>query len=130
MRIKYLLVLSSMVLFLQGLVLLVRPAQIIEVLQMPPGSSLMTQLFGLVLWAFALVNWLARNNNERRVQAIVTGNFIYYLMGTCLLVFNLLNGETTPFIMISIVLFFLMATLFVFAFLSYIIWNHLLEQLP
>ena len=130
MRIKYVLVLSSIVLFLQGLVLLVRPAQIIESLQIPPGSSLMTQLFGLALWAFALVNWLARNNNERRVQAIVTGNFIYYLLGTFLLVFNLLNGETTPFIIISIGLFFLMATLFVFAFLSYVIWNHLLEQLP
>ena len=130
MRTKHVLILSTIVLLGQGLVLLISPVRVFSLLGIQSSNGLLMQLFGLALLAFALVNWLNRNQEESRLQSMVVGNFLYYTFGFIVLLTKGLQGISNPFIWISLVLFFVMAVLFSYLFACLLIWNHLHRQLP
>ena len=129
MRTKHVLLLSSAVLLGQGLVLLFAPTETSILLGMQSFNSLMSQLFGLILIAFASVNLLVRTNSESRLIPLVIGNFFYYTFGFGIIFINFVGGASSLFIFMSLGIFFLMTLFFGYLLGCFVIWNHLLNQL-
>src|SRR4051794_197270 len=99
MSTKLLMVVSSLLLGLAGIVAVFAPQELLAALQVPvtPPLLVVIQLMGALSFAFALINWTAKDSVIGGIYArpISLGNFAHFTVGALVLArYQLSNGAT------------------------------------
>jgi len=118
MRTKHILIISAVVLFSLGLEIFIMPER-----------TLLTQLFGIILIAFALLNWFVRNVEEHRLRPIIVANLLFYLFGFVVLLVNYLTGSQVDVVWLTSGLFLVMTLAFWYAYCCLEVWEYLTGKL-
>jgi hypothetical protein len=99
MNTKLLMIVSSILLGLAGVVTLIAPQELLAALQVPvtPPLSVVIQLMGAFYFAFALTNWIAKDSVIGGIYAkpISLGNFAHFTVGALVLAKYQLSEEAT-----------------------------------
>jgi hypothetical protein len=95
MKLKYLLIINTVVCFVYGLPLLLLPATMMSLhgLAEDPATKLMGQFFGVELVAIGLLTWLARNvTDSKALGAIIPALLISDVIGVVITVLGTVSG--------------------------------------
>jgi len=108
MNAKYLMVTSSVLLGLPGLLALFVPEELLKILSLPFTKPLpvLIQLLGAMYLSFALMNWTAKDNIIGGVylRLISIANFSHFMIGALTLLNNQFsNGANLYLLSVSIV---------------------------
>ena len=125
MREKHVLIISSVFLFVLGVVLLIVPEEIFSLLNIKANSALFARLLGAVFIGFALLNWFTRNLAEHKLKPIILANLAFYLLGFVVMLVNYLVGAGTENTWLASGLFLLMAIAFGYAYCCLQVWDYL-----
>lgn len=109
---KYVVSLSSFILFLAGLTAFFIPGQLASFVGEENTPELLIQLYGASLLGFGFANWNIRHSLVGGIygRAIVTGNRIQFLAGTGILLGFVLGGQIKTGILAAFAIYILLAT--------------------
>ena len=113
---KILMTTTSLVLGLAGLFALFAPDVLLAMLGVPLANplSLFIQLLGALYFSMALMDWTAKDSAIGGIYArpVSLGNFAHFFMGTLLLIRYQLSNEFNPFIVMTLILYAIFASVF------------------
>ena len=116
MNSKTLMIASSMILGLAGLITLFFPQELLAFLNLPIVKPLpvLIQLFGAFYFSFALINWMAKNNAIGGIYSrpLSIGNFSHFFIGTLILGNYQLSTEIDGVILVALSIYTIFALLF------------------
>lgn len=116
MNTKTLMTVTSVILALAGFVTLFVPDVLLSLLNtsVTAQSSLMVQLMGALYFAFALMNWTAKDSSIGGIYArpVSLGNFGHFFIGTLLLGKYQLSHELNISIAIALIVYAIFGALF------------------
>ena len=116
MNTKILMTTTSLVLGLAGLFALFAPDVLLAMLGVPLTDplSLFIQLLGALYFSMALMNWTAKDSAIGGIYArpVSIGNFAHFFMGTLLLIRYQLSNEFNPFVMMTLIVYAIFASVF------------------
>jgi hypothetical protein len=116
MNTKLLMTSSSLTLGLAGIFALFAPDVLLALLNVPMGDplSVLVQLMGTLYFAFALMNWTAKDSAIGGIYArpVSVGNFAHFFAGALLLLRHQLSNELNLSILWTLVVYAIFAALF------------------
>ncbi|HEY0876293.1 MAG TPA: hypothetical protein VGD94_22660 [Vicinamibacterales bacterium] len=93
---------SAVVMGIAGIAASFLPQELLARLEVVPTAALtvLVQLFGALLFAFALVNWTAKGAPMGGIygRPIALGNLTHFLVGALALLKSAMNGASDPLI--------------------------------
>jgi hypothetical protein len=116
MNTRVLMAASSFMLALAGLLTLFIPDKLLGLLGVPATDPLpaLVQLMGSLFFAFAMVNWTAKDSRIGGVYArpISVGNFTHFLVGAVVLANHEFSNGINPLLFIVMIVYAVFAILF------------------
>jgi hypothetical protein len=116
MNTKILMTSSSVILGAAGVFALFAPDVLLGMqgVENTPSLSVLVQLMGALYFAFALMNWTAKDSAIGGVYArpVSLGNFGHFFAGSMLLIRFQLSGDFDLFLLIALIVYLTFAVLF------------------
>ena len=116
MNTKLLMTTSSLLLGVAGIFALFAPDVLLVMVGVPMANplSVLIQLLGALYFSMALMNWTAKDSAIGGIYArpVSLANFAHFFAGTLLLIRYQLSNEFNLFILVTLTLYAILASLF------------------